>query len=156
MSDTTGGMKLWHPWRHARDHYPGIVIDTRCRLADGQMGELDGDTIRLCRTLTQAERRCTLAHELVHIERRGHEHADPATEERLVEAESARRLITVEQLVDAFRWHRHPTLTDLADELWVDTPTALARMENLDPIEVAQIERATDGDWSFQWTGEVA
>lgn len=141
---------LWHPWRHARYRHPNVTIECGHRL-DGVMGEVDGNIVRLCRTLTQAERRCTVTHELIHIERRGREHPDPAVEELIVERETARRLIQLAQLIDAFQWFRHPALVDLAEELWVDQTTALCRLENLTPIEVAEIEHACDGEWSFEW-----
>lgn len=141
-------MKLWHPWRWLRDHHPDVVVH-HLPLPTDRMGEVSGAEIRLDERLSQAERRCTLTHELVHIERRGHEHPNPAVEEATVERETARRLITERQLVDAFRWHRHPSLRELAEHLWVDQQTALTRMENLDPIEVASIDHACDGDWSW-------
>ncbi|MGW8936025.1 hypothetical protein [Gordonia terrae] len=92
--------------------------------------------------MTQVERRCTLTHELLHIEM-------PDADEETIERETARRLITLPQLVDAFRWLRHPDVAELAEHLWVDEQTACVRMENLDPIEVAEIEAATEGDWSW-------
>ncbi|MEJ9078803.1 hypothetical protein WKY82_10310 [Gordonia malaquae] len=141
-------MKLWHPWRWLRDHHADVDV-THAPLCHGRMAELDGARIRMESRLTQAERRCSLTHELVHIERRGREHPDPDVEEQIVELESARRLITVDQLADAFRWLREPGLTDLAEHLWVDEPTAQCRMDHLDPLEVAQIEAACDGDWSW-------
>ncbi|MFT4086151.1 MAG: ImmA/IrrE family metallo-endopeptidase [Gordonia sp. (in: high G+C Gram-positive bacteria)] len=118
------------------------------------MGEVSGPIIRLHDRLSQAERRCTLAHELVHVERRGREHPNPDIEESIVELHAARLLINHHQLVDAFRWLRHPTLHDLAEHLWVDQQTALVRMEHLDAVEVADIEAACDGDWS--WTRPAA
>lgn len=142
---------MWHPWRWLRDQHPDIDVTYTC-LDAGRMGDLQGKSVRLDNRLTQAERRCTLTHELVHIERRGIEHHDPDVEERLVDLESARRLITISQLIDAFRWFRHPELVDLADHLWVDEQTALCRMEHLDPVEVAEIEAACDGDWSWRST----
>ena len=66
------------------------------------MGLQQGRRIWLCRTLTQAERRCTLTHELVHRER-GPVPRDPAAaaaEERAVDEIAARRLITLGSLVD--------------------------------------------------------
>lgn len=114
------------------------------------MGETIGIDMHIRKGMSQTERRCTVTHEMVHLERRGRELSDPVKEERAVELEAARRLITVEQLVDAFVWLRHPSPAELADELWVDGTTLLCRMENLDPIEVAEIEYATEGDWS--WT----
>ncbi|UQE73878.1 hypothetical protein MYK68_14175 [Gordonia sp. PP30] len=141
-------MILWHPWRWLRDRYPDVVV-LHTPLPAGRMGRLSGMEILLDHRLTQAERRCTLTHELVHIERRGAEHPSPAVEESLVEQETARRLITLGQLVDAFRWLRHPDLPALAEHLWVDQQTALTRMQHLDPLEVAEIEHACDGDWSW-------
>ncbi|WP_245569785.1 ImmA/IrrE family metallo-endopeptidase [Gordonia shandongensis] len=143
-------MNSWHPWRLARDLHPDLDIDCTRRLSPGHMGLIGRRTIWLHRGLSQAERRCTLTHELVHIERRGREHHDPDVEEQIVELESARRLVTLEQLVDAFLWLRHPCLHDLADHLWVDQQTAWMRMEHLDPLEVAAVEAACDGDWSWQ------
>lgn len=144
-------MQLWHPWRWLRDQHPDIVVDY-VHLGAGRMGQTCGRSMWIDDRLTQAERRCTLTHELVHIERRGCEHHDPDVEESIVELIAARRLITLEQLVDAFRWHRHPTLADLADTLWVDAQTAQCRMDHLDVVEVAAINAACDGDWSWRAT----
>lgn len=148
-------MRLWHPWRWLRDKHPDVVVE-HVELRRGRMGETRGRQIWLDRRLTQAERRCTLTHELIHIERRGREHPNPDVEERIVELETARRLITTRQLIDAFRWFRHPGPAELAEHLWVDQQTVLTRMEHLDPIEVAQIEAACDGDWSWTPPKEAA
>ena len=67
----------WHPWRHLRVRYPDVQVSCRHRLPDDVMGLQQGRRIWLCRTLTQAERRCTLTHELVHRER-GPVPPDPA------------------------------------------------------------------------------
>ena len=111
------------------------------------MGMQRGRRVWLNRVLTQAERRCTLTHELVHVERgvlplRG---LAAVREERVVDEISARRLITLAALVDGLRWTRE--LRELADHLWVDEPTLQTRMDTLDPIEVADLEHALDGDW---------
>ncbi|WP_234802321.1 hypothetical protein [Mycolicibacterium fortuitum] len=111
------------------------------------MGLQRGARIWLCRTLTQAERRCTLTHELVHHER-GPVPADPAAaarEEQIVDEIAARRLITLPQLADGLRWSRQPR--ELAEHLWVDQPTLQTRMATLDPLEVADLEYDLDGDW---------
>ncbi|ULN73534.1 hypothetical protein KZ782_10395 [Mycolicibacterium smegmatis] len=111
------------------------------------MGLQRGARIWLCRTLTQAERRCTLTHELVHRER-GPVPADSAAaarEEQIVDEIAARRLITFGQLVDGLRWSRQPR--ELAEHLWVDEPTLNTRMATLDPVEVADLEHELDGDW---------
>lgn len=70
------------------------------------MGLQRGARIWLCRTLAQAERRCTLTHELVHRER-GPVPTDPAAaarEEQIVDEITARRLITLSQLAEGLRW----------------------------------------------------
>lgn len=111
------------------------------------MGMQHGLRIWLCATLTQAERRCTLTHELVHRER-GPAPADcaaAAREERIVDEITARRLISVPALVDGLRWTRQPR--ELAEHLWVDEPTLRTRMDTLDPLEVAELEHHLDGDW---------
>jgi hypothetical protein len=111
------------------------------------MGLQHGHRIWLCRTLTQAERRCTLTHELVHRER-GPVPADPASaarEELIVDEITARRLITLPHLVDGLRWTRHPR--ELADHLWVDQPTLRTRMSTLDPIETAELEHHLEDQW---------
>ncbi len=111
------------------------------------MGLQRGCRIWLNRTLTQAERRCTLTHELVHRERGVVPLVGAAAvrEERIVDEISARRLITLPALADGLRWTRHPR--ELADHLWVDEPTLQTRMDTLDPIEVAELEHQLDGEW---------
>lgn len=111
------------------------------------MGLQVGRRIWLARGLTQAERRCTLTHELVHRER-GRVPDDPAAaaaEERIVEEISARRLITLQALTDGLRWSRDPR--ELADHLWVDEPTLSTRMTTLDPFEVSQLEHHLEDQW---------
>lgn len=145
MSDTPSTfthMDRWHPWRHAGEQHTNVIIDCTQRLTDGTMGLLGDNHIWLDRRLTQAERRCTLTHELLHVE-----HPDAGETE--IEYLTAQRLITTNQLVDAFKWSPHPTLEELAEHWWVDQQTAWTRMNNLDPLEVAELEHATDGDWSW-------
>lgn len=136
----------WHPWRVLRTAHPDVEVSCRYRLPDHLMGLQRGRRIWLCRSLTQAERRCTLTHELVHRERGLV--ADPAAaarEELIVDQIAARRLITLPQLVDGLRWTRE--LHQLAEHLWVDVPTLRTRMADLDPVEVAELENRLDGEW---------
>jgi hypothetical protein len=139
----------WNPWRHLADHYPHIEVRLDRELPGRVWGTTIGNRIWLCRLLDQAARRSTLTHEIVHLERgpvpadaRGH-----AREERAVSAEAARRLIPLDALADGLRWSRDDP-HQLAEALWVDVPTLKARMESLDPIEVAQLENALDGQWT--------
>ena len=141
------GEQRWHPWRHAGEHHPDVHIIWDRELPDRVWGLSWGRRIWLCRRLNQVRRRCTLTHELIHLER-GPVPADPigrAREELAVDIEAARRLITLPALVDALRWTRDAT--ELADELWVDRPTLRTRMQHLDPIEVAELEHHLEGQW---------
>lgn len=138
---------FWHPWRTLRDEHTDVQLSCQHRLPDQIMGLQRGARIWLCRTLTQAERRCTLTHELVHRER-GPVPADPAAaarEEQIVDEITARRLITLPQLADGLRWSRQTR--ELAEHLWVDQPTLQTRMATLDPVEVADLEHELDGEW---------
>ena len=146
-SDHMSIESLFHPWRSLREHHPDVEVSCRYRLPERVMGLQFGRRILLARGLTQAERRCTLTHELVHRER-GPVPADPASaerEERIVDEISARRLITLPALTDGLRWTRQPR--ELAEHLWVDQPTLRTRMATLDPVEVAQLEHHLEDQW---------
>ncbi|MDU1122917.1 MAG: ImmA/IrrE family metallo-endopeptidase [Dermabacter sp.] len=101
---------------------------------DGQCGETNGrDLIRLDKRLLQVERRCTLAHEFVHLEA-GEGRACSAAREREVDRIAAARLISLETLVEAARWTRGPV--ELAEELWVTRSMLEARCETLTAAEL--------------------
>lgn len=96
----------------------------------------------------RAQLRCTLAHELAHLDL-GHHHVDcDATPDgdriaRRHEAEAdqlaARRLIATEDLGDALQWAIDHA--QLADELNVDEATVRCRLEHLHPAERAYLRR---------------
>lgn len=106
---------MFHPWGILRK-----LSHIRLTWADlpvGILGYTNGvDEIVMDRRLLQVERRCTLTHELVHIEY-GHTRCQPAKVERQVCAEASRRLVTIEQLLKHLPWARN--LSELADDLWV-------------------------------------
>ena len=137
----------WHPWRQLRDHHPNVHVQCRHELHSTRMGIRHGERIWLCSTLTQAERRCTLTHEIVHVER-GPVPAIPhmqMREEAIVDRITARRLIELDALIDALAWNRWQVDADTAGELWVDLPTLRTRVQNLTDDERkyidAEIER---------------
>lgn len=118
-------------------------------LPTGHRGILCGDIIHIDRHQLQVERRCTVAHELVHDERRVFPD-DPvmqAREETLVERAAARRLIELPDLVDALRASSSRCAAEIAEHLWVDQPMLAARMNDLDPIEVAELEHLLEDSW---------
>lgn len=138
-------MEVWHPWRFLATHLPHITVSCQHRLPRGVRGLWRGTSVWLCSTLTQAERRSTLTHELLHVERGLVPNHLRDSEERVVDELAARRLITLPALTEALRYSQEPR--DLAEHLWVDIPTVRARMATLDPIEVAELEHALDGNW---------
>lgn len=130
----------YNPWRHAME-LEGLLI-AHLRLPDGRSWWMPADdAIVLDDRLNQAERRAALAHELVHRER-GDEHCDDATldarRERRVTREAACRLIDLHRLADALAWSQDEY--EVADELWVDVPTARGRIDCLSDSEKQYIE----------------
>jgi hypothetical protein len=137
----------FHPWRTLRDRHEDVIVSCRHGLPDRIMGLQVGSRIWLTRGLTQAERRCTLTHELVHRER-GPVPTDPvgaAREERVVDEISSRRLIPLDALIDALRWTRQSH--ELAERLWVDEPTLHTRLDTLDDRELDALRDQLDDDW---------
>jgi len=138
---TLAGMRF-NPWRHLAATHPGLHVDCRADLRPGRMGAwLTTGEVALSRLLGQAERRCTITHETVHVER-GPVSTDPrlaAREEAVVDEIAARRLIPLDDLIDAIRWGQgNPD----CEELWVDLPTLQARVRTLTEAEQAQISEA--------------
>lgn len=134
-----------HPWRRL-GALPDWLVGF-CHLSGNLWGFTDHNAkiIVLDSRLSQAQRRCTLAHELEHVNR-GPVPMDPALaarEERLIDATVARRLIALDDLTDAATWTRRPA--EAADLLWVDRSTLQVRINGLDDDERAEIEaRVTD------------
>lgn len=133
-----------HPWRRLR-----ALADWSLQwahLPEGLLGWADHrtNTIALDPCQTQAERRCTIAHELEHV-LRGPVPADPwlaAREESAVGQAAARALISIEALGDALAWSLD--VHEVADVLWVDVDTLRTRMQHLHPAERAYLRRRTE------------
>lgn len=134
---------LYHPWRTLSIDWAHIVVEHRTDIAPGRLGETDGRTwIRLRMPMLQVERRCTLAHELIHLERGDTGECTPATEHS-INREVARRLISIDRLCAALRWTLD--IDELADELWVTPKVIRARFADMPPDEArAAIEAARD------------
>jgi hypothetical protein len=126
-------MSRYHPWREARrrDHLDIQFV----RMPDGQRGCLRNGHVVINSSDGQAERRCTIAHELVHDERQifPRDRVLRAREERTVEQIAARRLIALENLVEVLCWTRHER--EAAAELWVDVPMLVAFVRSLSDEE---------------------
>lgn len=127
------------PWGYLRSR-PDLTL-VWADLPGRLRGCTDGQkTIWLDRHLLQHERRCTLAHELVHVH---HHHVgrQPRTVEDRVREETARILLPdVDQIVDALRWGQ--TVGEVADDLWVTHDTLVCRLDHLTDTERAAINSA--------------
>lgn len=126
---------MFHPWRRLR-HRPHINLAWSRNLT--VMGQTNGsDWIEMHPDQLQVERRCTLAHELAHIEL---EHTSGCTgvEEAQARQLAARWLIQMKHLLDALQWTEH--MGELAEELWVDEPTLYDRLDGLTQSERGMIE----------------
>ena len=141
---TTVRVMDYSPWRALR------ALGERVRLywADLPQGTLaltDGrERIWIDPHQTQVQRRCTLAHELAHIEL-GHTGGCTPRDEADADALAARNLIPLQKLLDALRWSEE--LEEVAEELAVDMPTLIARLDNLTEAErreIADLHRAVE------------
>lgn len=129
---------VWQPWRTLSEEHPDVVVRYVGWLPALVLGATDGRSIWLARGLLQAEERCTLAHELIHIER-GHRGCQPPRVEADVEREAARRLIPLDLLGEALTWARCEA--EAADELCVDIATLRTRLAALTRAERAWLCR---------------
>ena len=136
----------YDPWEHASRLDLRIVFRELPGDLMGVYFHGPSRVIALDSRLTQAERRCTLAHELVHLERGDDGHCATAwhesKQEALVHQLAARRLIRTEDLALALILHEHLTLQ--AEELWVDEwtlRTRLAGLSTAERLELAELCR---------------
>lgn len=120
---------------------PSLTI-TSCRLPDGVKARWypDLDTIVLDDRLSDAEKRCSLMHELVHraMQDAGDlpDHLD-VVQERRCRAETARLLVDIFDLGDAIQWSDDPA--EQAEHLAVDVDTLTDRIQFLTPDEQAYL-----------------
>lgn len=126
---------MHHPWRAFR-----ALADWTLEwadLGDHDLGKTNHRTrkVTLNVGMTQAERRCTIAHETQHV-LRGHVCGQASSrEERIVNGTVAWLLLDdIRAIADEMVWHRCD-LEQVAEALWVDEDTLRARLMNLHPAE---------------------
>lgn len=90
----------------------------------------------------QPQERCTVTHEVVHLELGPISVGWEDWEERLVDRLAAERLISLDDLVDAMVWAYD--VEELAVVLWVDEQTARTRLANLTEAEGRAIQARLD------------
>lgn len=109
-------------------------------------GITDGAHVTLLHPeMLQVERWGTLTHELIHVER-GHTGVVTAGEAQAVRDETVRRLIPLEQLLDALVWAH--SWEEAADALWGTLDVFTDRLEHLSALEraaVAALKRTIEG-----------
>lgn len=131
---------MHHPWRRLRERLPDWDVVLH-QLPAGVLAGTDTANRRIwldSRQL-QAQRRCSLDHELIHAEA-GDVGCQGPSREREIGQASARRLIPIAALVDAVKWAHDRA--ELADDLWVDLATLQCRLDHLHPAERAAVRRA--------------
>lgn len=132
----------YDPWEHAAGLDLRIVFRELPGDLMGVYFHGPSRVIALDSRLTQAERRCTLAHELVHLERGDDGRCASAWHESKLEAQvhqlAARRLISAPDLALALILHEH--VAARAEELWVDEVTLRVRLAGLSAAERDELE----------------
>src|SRR3954467_11741707 len=136
----------YDPWLDLAENWPEVEA-VIAPLPGRLLGELRYPVIALRAGTSAAQRRCTLAHELVHLERGTGECGIWAgREERLVHAQAARRLVTIGQLERAlFELGGDADLAALAGLLEVDRETAGLRLRLLPEAERRRLRNELAG-----------
>jgi hypothetical protein len=138
------------PGRDAAERYPQVTV-ARCALPGALAAAIPSrNLILISDQLDRAGWACSLAHELVHLDR-GDRCANgggvlDARLEHQVDQEAARRLIPLDRLASALMWGRDDW--EFAHELGVDIATFRVRMAGLTADEQEHIdERSGARDW---------
>lgn len=101
----------------------------------------DGRRIWVDPALTTAERRCFLTHEAFHI-KHGHSGCQSPSVERQICLETARFLVTFEDLQRVADWSRSPWV--MAEELGVTEQVVINRLQTLDGDQIQQLWPASE------------
>lgn len=126
-------VRMHHPWRAFRSLTDWtLAVDVLPGHRRGQV-DFEARVVTLDRRLLQVERRCTIRHELHHIERGPAAPGLRGKDERAVRQATARDLIALDDLLDGLRWTRQPD--ELADLLWVTRDVLETRIRHLQPAE---------------------
>lgn len=126
---------MFQPWGKLRQLAHIAIIWTRPH--SHAPAATDGTSrIWLDPELNQIERRCALTHELMHIHY-GHHGCQPLAIERRVCLESARLLVSFEDLAAQAPWAH--TMGELAEDLSVTEAVLIYRLQTLDGDQLQQL-----------------
>ncbi|WGX98776.1 hypothetical protein [Nocardioides sp. L-11A] len=120
-----------------------------CRLPD-RLGHTTWHdlTVSLDPDQDQPQERGTVTHEVIHLERGPIPEGWEEWEERIVNELAARRLISLDDLVDGMVWAYD--VDELAVVLWVDEATVRTRLQTLTEAEGREIQaRLDEAETSF-------
>ena len=106
-------------------------------LPPGQLGATDGHRIWIATGLTIRERRCTLAHELVHIDLGLVSDVTWASEQRVRDVTARRLLPDIDAVASALAGG--VDMSTAYDELWVTEDVLTDRLTTLDDAERAML-----------------
>lgn len=108
-------------------------------LPPGQLGATDGHRIWIATGLTIRERRCTLAHELVHIDLGLVSDVTWAAEQRVRDVTARRLLPDIDAVASALA--DGVDIATASDELWVTEDILTDRLTTLADAERAMLNR---------------
>lgn len=137
--------RAYCPWRDLGNRFPGVHLAVHS-LAPARAAWLPVERVLLLdRGLTVTQGRCTLAHEIAHMDLGHHPtglgHFD-RRQEREADGLAGRRLLPLDVLVEAIKsgWD----LPTAADELFVTVELLHDRMDRLHPAERHALRSARD------------
>lgn len=141
-------VQRYDPWRHLQRDWPDVQVQVE-PMPGRLLGWLRYPVIALRAGTSAAQRRCTLAHEIVHLER-GVSDCGPwaAQEERQVHAIAARRLISWAELLRAVGEFGPTDDRVLAHALEVDRETMRVRWQVLSQNERQTLAEQSSELWS--------
>ena len=141
----------WNPWQALAEDYRDYIVTSDYKLPDSVLGMSLGKRIWLNSELTELQKTCTLAHELVHIELgifNGH-HSIPKSQylegERKVREVTARRMVPFRDLAKVMVSRPDALFRAWAYMLRVDVPTLHDRFLTMSPVERAALTAVRGG-----------
>ena len=133
----------YNPWLDANQRYPHVHIEWHPILPAHAFWSPADRVIVVDESITRAERRCALAHEIAHMDM-GDRPTDlcffASRQETAADKLAARRLVDPHDLAAALRWTQDPR--EIAAELAVTLNVLALRWRWMHPAERGPAERA--------------